>query len=356
MDVGPSSDPRRLAPGRVRAPRGTGPCARERATVREIAAGAVLLRQRAVVTDLIVLLSGRIATLVDFAGVGELVVETTEEPGRVFGWSGLHAPGRATATVRADADSRVVTLPLAPLLDGPPRWTAALCALVAGTLADRTRELQVRWSGAAERRVRRCVTPPRSAAGSPAWPCSTSSTTPTWTCSPTTRRGSRAAGERLHADGQDGAALWFLVDGEIVLGPPCGAVDGVVRRVISTPGYPVGWDGVVWPGRHRWDAVAAIPRPAPAGSACGDRRPLPLDEAFAARLSPAAAVAGRRTTPAPAHPPGHRPLRRRDRRGRRVHRLPRRRAAGDLGAAPHSGLPALTPDRRRRVPGARGDP
>jgi CRP-like cAMP-binding protein len=151
VDVGPSS--RALAdllPGVSALPAALVRALDERATVREIAAGAVLLRQRVVVTDLIVLLSGRIATLVDFAGIGELVVETTEEPGRVFGWSGLHAPGRATATVRADADSRVVTLPLAPVLGGPPRWTAALCALVAGTLADRTRELQVRWSTAAD--------------------------------------------------------------------------------------------------------------------------------------------------------------------------------------------------------------
>jgi CRP-like cAMP-binding protein len=117
-------------------------------TVHDIAAGTVLLRQRAVVEDLIVLVRGRIATLVDFAGTGDLVIETTEEPGRVFGWSGLTALGRATATVRADTDSRIMTLPLAPVHDGPPGWTAAVCGVVAGALADRTRELQVRWSGA----------------------------------------------------------------------------------------------------------------------------------------------------------------------------------------------------------------
>jgi 1-acyl-sn-glycerol-3-phosphate acyltransferase/CRP-like cAMP-binding protein len=66
------------------------------------------------------------------------------------------------------------------------------------------------------------------------------------------------AGARLHAEGQPGSALWFLVDGEIVLGgAPGDAVDGIVRLAVTTPGYPVGWDGVVWPGRHRWDAVAA---------------------------------------------------------------------------------------------------
>jgi CRP-like cAMP-binding protein len=118
-------------------------------TVHDIAAGTVLLRQRAVVDDLTVLVRGRIATLVDFAGTGDLVVETTEEPGRVFGWSGLNPLGRATATVRADTDARIMTLPLASVRDGPPAWTAALCGVVAGALADRTRELQVRWSGAA---------------------------------------------------------------------------------------------------------------------------------------------------------------------------------------------------------------
>jgi CRP-like cAMP-binding protein len=119
-------------------------------TVHDVAAGTVLLRQRAVIEDLIVLVCGRIATLVDFAGTGDLVVETTEEPGRVFGWSGLNALGRATATVRADTDSRIMTVPLIPVHDGPPGWTAALCGVVAGALADRTRELQVRWSGAAD--------------------------------------------------------------------------------------------------------------------------------------------------------------------------------------------------------------
>jgi CRP-like cAMP-binding protein len=151
MDVGPSSMALvELLPGASSLPAALMRALDQRAAVQDVAAGTVLLRQRAVVADLIVLVCGRIATLVDFVGIGELVVETTEEPGRVFGWSGLQAPGRATATVRADAACRIVTVPLAPVLDGPPRWTAALCALVAGALAERTRELQARWSGAAD--------------------------------------------------------------------------------------------------------------------------------------------------------------------------------------------------------------
>ena len=150
MDVGQSSIPLpELLPGASALPEALLRVLDERAAMHDVAAGTVLLRQRAVVTDLIVLVSGRVATLVDFAGIDDLVVETTEEPGRVFGWSGLHPPGRATATIRADADCGIVTVPLAPVLDGPPRWTAALCAMVAGALADRTRELQVRWAGAA---------------------------------------------------------------------------------------------------------------------------------------------------------------------------------------------------------------
>ena len=117
------------------------------ARVRDVVAGTVLLRQRAVVDDLVVLVTGRIATLVDFTGSGDLVVETTEQRGRIFGWSGLCEPGRASATVRADADSQVMMLPLDPVRHGPPRWTAALCEVVAAGLADRTRELQQRWSG-----------------------------------------------------------------------------------------------------------------------------------------------------------------------------------------------------------------
>lgn len=82
-------------------------------------------------------------------------------------------------------------------------------------------------------------------------------------------------GDRLYAADDDGVALWLLVDGEIVVGdvsgdggaglaaPAAGGphersrVDGVVRRSITTPGYPLGWDGLVWPFRQRWDAVAA---------------------------------------------------------------------------------------------------
>lgn len=148
MDVGRSSgSPVDLLPGAETLPEGLLRALERQATVRDVPAGTVLLRGRAVVTDLMVLVSGRIATLVDFAGIGELVVETTEQPGRVFGWSGMHAPGRACATVRVDADARILTVPLAVVLDGPPRWKAALCSTVAGALADRTRELQVRWSG-----------------------------------------------------------------------------------------------------------------------------------------------------------------------------------------------------------------
>lgn len=146
MDVGPFSAD--WLPGASALPAALVRLIEERATVHDVAAGTVLLRRRAVVEDLVVLVSGRVATLVDFTGIGELVVETTEEPGRIFGWSGLHAPGRAAATVRADADCRIVTVSLAPVLDGPPRWTAALCAVVAGALADRTRDLQLRWLGA----------------------------------------------------------------------------------------------------------------------------------------------------------------------------------------------------------------
>ncbi|CAN5897720.1 hypothetical protein BH23ACT10_BH23ACT10_03330 [soil metagenome] len=69
-----------------------------------------------------------------------------------------------------------------------------------------------------------------------------------------------APGEQLHAAAEEGSAVWFLVDGDIVVGSAAddrGAADGVVRRSITTPGYPVGWDGLVWPYRYRWDAVAA---------------------------------------------------------------------------------------------------
>jgi CRP-like cAMP-binding protein len=148
MDAGPSpTSLAELLPGAAALPAALMGELERRAAVREVAAGTVLLRQRVVVEDLVVLVCGRLATLVEFAGTGDLVVETTEEPGRVFGWSGLRAPERATATVRADTDCRIVSLPIEPVRRGPPRWMAALCEVIAGGLADRSRELQVRWSG-----------------------------------------------------------------------------------------------------------------------------------------------------------------------------------------------------------------
>jgi CRP-like cAMP-binding protein len=148
MDAGPSSTSLAgLLPGAAALPAALMGELERRAVVREVAAGTVLLRQRALVDDLIVLVHGRLASLVEFSGTGDLVVETTGEPGRVFGWSGLRAPERATATVRADTDCRIVSLPIEPVRNGPPRWMAALCEVVAGGLADRSRELQARWPG-----------------------------------------------------------------------------------------------------------------------------------------------------------------------------------------------------------------
>lgn len=111
------------------------------AVARDCAAGDVLVRQHERVRALIVLRAGRLSTLVRFAGVGDLVVESTEAPGRIFGWSGLRAPFRATATVRADRPSSVVTVPLAALEDATPAQVAALRTIVAGSLADRAVEL-----------------------------------------------------------------------------------------------------------------------------------------------------------------------------------------------------------------------
>lgn len=111
-------------------------------TPRDVAHGDILLRQGAVTCELVVLVCGTVATLVEFGGVGDLVVETTNQPGRIFGWSGLRPPGRATATLRADSGCRVLTIPLDRVADGPSRWMAALCELVAGSLADRAGDLE----------------------------------------------------------------------------------------------------------------------------------------------------------------------------------------------------------------------
>lgn len=139
------SSPLEAMPGTGTLPAGLVDAIDRSAEFRDLEPGEVLLRQRERVRELTVLVAGRLSTLARVQGVGDLVVETTDEPGRMFGWSGLRAPWRATATVRADERARVVAIPLEAVTDDP-RWVAALCGLVAGSLADRTREIQHRWS------------------------------------------------------------------------------------------------------------------------------------------------------------------------------------------------------------------
>lgn len=65
-----------------------------------------------------------------------------------------------------------------------------------------------------------------------------------------------AAGAPIHRCDDPPAGLSFLVEGRVALGDAGRPPDGVVAREVSTPGYPLGWDGHVWPGRHRWAATA----------------------------------------------------------------------------------------------------
>lgn len=142
MDARPSLA--ELCPGASRLPPGLLAASERYGRHREVATGTVLLRQRELVRDLVVLVDGQITTLVAFSGVGDLAVETTGHPGRIFGWSGLRPPRRATATVRADRPCQVLLLPIDELIAGRPRWTAALCGLVAAGLADRAQDMATR--------------------------------------------------------------------------------------------------------------------------------------------------------------------------------------------------------------------
>lgn len=139
------ASPIEAVPGADTLPAGLVEAIDRSAEFRDVDPGTVVLRQRERVRALIVLVAGRLSTLVHFPGVGDLVVETTDQPGRMFGWSGLRAPWRATATVRADERARILVIPLEPVADDE-RWVAALSGLVAGSLADRAHELQQHWS------------------------------------------------------------------------------------------------------------------------------------------------------------------------------------------------------------------
>lgn len=119
------------------------------ASVREVPAQTVVLRQHDRVDELVVLLSGTMMTMVEFSGAGNLAVETSQDVGRVFGWAGMRPPFRAVATVRAETPCRIVTLPVdrvRTLVADEPRWAAALYGLLAAALADRSRDLERQWS------------------------------------------------------------------------------------------------------------------------------------------------------------------------------------------------------------------
>lgn len=146
MDAEPPLPFTALVPGASVLPAGLLAAIAGAAVRQDVAAGTVLIRQHGLVRDLVVLEAGQLTTLVAFSGVGDLVVETTDRPGRMFGWSGLRQPRRATATVRADGPCRIILLPIDALCSDRPRWTAALCGLVAAGLADRAQDMATRGS------------------------------------------------------------------------------------------------------------------------------------------------------------------------------------------------------------------
>lgn len=119
------------------------------ASVRDVEPLTILVRQHDRVHELVVLLHGRVTTLVEFTGAGNLAVETSQDVGRIFGWSGLRAPYRAAATARADSVCRIMTFPLdevRALIADRPAWAAAIYGLLAGALADRSRDLEAQWA------------------------------------------------------------------------------------------------------------------------------------------------------------------------------------------------------------------
>lgn len=132
---------REMLPGAQRLPPDLVDAIARRASLQTVGESTALLRQRAVVDRLVVLVDGQVSTYVHFTGAGDLVVETTAQPGRVFGWSGLRRPNRATATVRTDTPCTVLTIPIDVIYSGPPRWTSEVCRMVAAALADRATEL-----------------------------------------------------------------------------------------------------------------------------------------------------------------------------------------------------------------------
>lgn len=114
------------------------------AEVRKVPRETLLVEQRTPIEELVVLLRGRVSTLVEFSGFGNLAVEYTGEKGRIFGWSALHPPHRAVATVRAETPCTVMFIPMHEVRDmitEEPTWAAALYGMIAGVLADRSSDV-----------------------------------------------------------------------------------------------------------------------------------------------------------------------------------------------------------------------
>lgn len=89
----------------------------ESATERRLPRNALVVRQNDEARAVYVLLDGTVQILVDFEGVGDLLMGVQREPGTLIGWSAFRAPYRYTDSVRCEEPSRLLRLPRATFED-----------------------------------------------------------------------------------------------------------------------------------------------------------------------------------------------------------------------------------------------
>jgi len=119
-------------------------------TILTLEAGRTFISQHAAAEHVFFLISGSVHFYLHFHGVDDLLVGTMRQPGALLGWSVVRKPHRYTATVRCEAECRVLRLPrdvLISLVETQPRLGYLLLKRLAATLANRleqTRDLLVR--------------------------------------------------------------------------------------------------------------------------------------------------------------------------------------------------------------------
>lgn len=112
---------------------------------RDVPARTTLIRQGELARRLVVVESGMTATLLHFAGIDDVLVETAAAPARIYGAAVFRPPHRHIATVRAEEPCSTIEFPAQPLRDllaTRSDWHARILVLLTAAQIARLRAAQ----------------------------------------------------------------------------------------------------------------------------------------------------------------------------------------------------------------------